>query len=258
MNEGNPIDSKALVDVTKTAKEVLPQTVIETDSAISTLVGWFNNVVLYPVKKANMTYRYKLECFEEDLRKKVDLIPDDKICSPNLMIAGPTLESLKYTYDEQELREMYVNLLAASMNTDKIAQVHPSYVDIIKQMTPDEAKLLKKISTQPVFPVIHVKQYMEDEKSYNDIVINYCNLGRVCCDFPEKIYSYINNLDRLGLLNISYSSYCMHDGAYDELESQFDDLRVEGEKLGCKIKISRGLMELSALGHDFAEICIQG
>ena len=46
----------AATEVAKTAKEVLPQTTEQTDGALATLVGWFNNVVLYPVKKANITY----------------------------------------------------------------------------------------------------------------------------------------------------------------------------------------------------------
>lgn len=54
----------AMVEVAKTTKEVLPQTTTQADGALSTLVGWFNNVVLYPVKKANITYRYKLSALK--------------------------------------------------------------------------------------------------------------------------------------------------------------------------------------------------
>lgn len=39
------------IDIAKTAKAVLPQTTEETDGAISILIGWFNNVVLFPIKK---------------------------------------------------------------------------------------------------------------------------------------------------------------------------------------------------------------
>lgn len=118
----------AATEVAKTAKEVLPQTTEQTDGALATLVGWFNNVVLYPVKKANITYRYKLECFEDDLYARTAQIPQQCLHNSNLMIAGPTLEALKYTYDEEKLREMYVNLLASSMDSRKDTIVHPSYV----------------------------------------------------------------------------------------------------------------------------------
>ena len=97
---------KAISDA---AHDNLPVTMEETDEAISTVVGFFNNVVLYPVKRANLTFKYKLEAFENDLREKTDCIPDENLQIPPTMLAGPILEALRYTYDEKELREMYEN-----------------------------------------------------------------------------------------------------------------------------------------------------
>ena len=50
--------------------------------------------------------------------------------------------------------------------------------------------------------MINVKQYMKDGKSYSDVETNHCALDKVCHDCPENIYSYLNNLSRLGLVNI--------------------------------------------------------
>lgn len=83
----------------------------EGGEALQTIVGLFNNVVLYPIKKANLTYKYKLKQFEEELGEKINKISDDKFVDPPLTIVGPTIEALKYTFDEAELREMYLNLL---------------------------------------------------------------------------------------------------------------------------------------------------
>ena len=46
----------------------------EGGEALQTIVGLFNNVILYPVKKANITYKYKLEEFENDLKSIEDAI----------------------------------------------------------------------------------------------------------------------------------------------------------------------------------------
>lgn len=72
-------------------------------------------------------------------------IPEEKIVEPDLMIAGPTLEALKYTYDKDELRNMYLNLLTSSMNKDIEEKAHPSYVEIIRQLTPLDAKVFKRL-----------------------------------------------------------------------------------------------------------------
>ena len=57
----------------------IPETARQTDGALSTVVGFFNNVVLYPVKKANLTFRYKLEAFEDDLKDKIKNIPEENL-----------------------------------------------------------------------------------------------------------------------------------------------------------------------------------
>ena len=60
--------------------------------------------------------------------------------------------------NSEELRNMYANLLAASMLKDEKENAHPSFVEIIKQLSPDEAKLLKKISESgDAYPLIDVK-----------------------------------------------------------------------------------------------------
>ena len=124
----------------------LPVTVGQADGVLSTVIGFFNNVVLYPVRKANLSFKYKLEAFEEDLKEKIKDIPEENLQAPPTMIAGPTLEALRYTYDEAELREMYENLLASAMDTRIAPEAHPSFVDAIKQMSPIDAQVLAKIN----------------------------------------------------------------------------------------------------------------
>lgn len=141
-------EENQLAKIGEVAKNTLPQTVSQADGAISTVVGLFNNVVLYPLKKWNLTFKYKLESFEADLKKRMETIPQGNLQSPPLMIIGPTLEGLKYTLDEDQLRDMYVNLLASSMDSRKNTVVHPSYVDIIKQMDAYDAKLFAYLAKQ--------------------------------------------------------------------------------------------------------------
>lgn len=135
---------------------------------LSTVVGFFNNVVLYPVKKANLTFRYKLEAFEKYLREKTKHIPNENLQVPPVMIAGPTLEALRYTYDEAELREMYENLLASAMDTTKVSKVHPSFVDTIKQMSPLKASGVKYRAEFASFNAY----FLDSIKGIRDIVLN--------------------------------------------------------------------------------------
>ena len=215
MSETNPFDPKELAEVARAAKDVLPQTVSQADEALSTIVGWFNNVVLYPVKKANISYKYKLECFEDDFRGKVLTIQEGKLCEPNLLIAGPTLEALKYTYDVQELREMYVNLLSSSMNMDYVAIVHPSFVDIIRQLTPDEAKLLNLLKADGKHAVVDIRQQLPDDGGEVDIIKDFSHISYGVCECPENIGAYLGNLQRLGIITIPDNRHLSEDAHYD-------------------------------------------
>ena len=48
-----------ITPVSNAIHQNIPETEKQADGALSTVVGFFNNVVLYPVKKTNLTFRYK-------------------------------------------------------------------------------------------------------------------------------------------------------------------------------------------------------
>lgn len=253
---------KNVVDIAKTANGILPQTVAGTDEALSTLVGWFNNVVLYPIKKANITYHYKLESFEEDLRNKVVQIPDGFLQSPNLMIAGPTLEALKYTFDEESLRDMYVNLLASAMDVRKDDSVHPSYVEIIRQMNSLDAVLFKFLSSKPGYikainPNIGIKG---TDSVYVGAVPEWFIAWTPDVNIFQTSAALIR-LSKLGIIELRFDRISGKDG-YDELkcapllmqilqryQTAYPDQELE-------IRTRNSALYVNEYGKQFAQVCL--
>ena len=80
------------------------------------------------------------------LEEKLKNVSPEQIETPEPYIAVPALQYISYCMDNHELREMYANLLASSMNKVVKNGVHPGYVEIIKQLCPDEAKILRHIA----------------------------------------------------------------------------------------------------------------
>ena len=76
----------------------------------------------------------------------MEKVPEERLKSPDPEIAVPLLQSLTYTAQNETLREMYIALLANSMDISKENVVHPSYVDIIKKMNRLDALLFEKLS----------------------------------------------------------------------------------------------------------------
>lgn len=63
-----------------------------------------------------MRYAFELEKYNKELQEKVDDIPIEKRVEPNIQIVVPALEASKYCVEKQELREVFANIIALSMN----------------------------------------------------------------------------------------------------------------------------------------------
>lgn len=101
---------------------------------------------LAPIEKWIMNREYQIKETAKLLEERLKDVPPEQIETPAPHIAIPALQYISYCMDNHELREMYANLLASSMNTVVKNGVYPSYVEIIKQLSPDEAKILRYIA----------------------------------------------------------------------------------------------------------------
>lgn len=99
-----------------------------------------------PLEKWILNREYTLKETEKILESKLDGIDPSQIEEPEAYVAVPAINAISYSYQSDVLLNMYANLLASSMLKDRKWKVHPSYVEIIKQLLPDEAKLLMHIA----------------------------------------------------------------------------------------------------------------
>lgn len=243
------------------AQDNLPATMQQTDGALSTVVGFFNNVVLYPVKKANLTFRYKLEAFEDDLKEKIKYIPQENLQVPPTMIAGPTLEALRYTYDETELREMYENLLASAMDNRISSEAHPSFVDTIKQLSPLDAIILRMFATKQQYKcgTINFNLTEDSSKNYANAMPDYFVEEFCLLEDPFLVSTSLINLKRLGIINITEAGLTGEN--YDSMKS--NQYVTSREKIyrqhgayDFSVKISKHAVILNNYGKQFIKICL--
>lgn len=245
--------------ISNAIQQNIPETARQTDGALSTVVGFFNNVVLYPVKKANLTFRYKLEAFEDDLKEKIKYIPEENLQIPPTMIAGPTLEALRYTYDETELREMYENLLASAMDTRIANQALPSFVDAIKQMSPLDAMVLQKFVDMYQLPCGGIKfSILNTNQVYTKAMPIYFIAELSNMADPFIISTSITNLLRLGFLNIIDGTINGYDYESLKVHPYVQSRNILFSNLGkpIKIDIDKKVIKINDYGKNFAKICL--
>jgi hypothetical protein len=126
-------------------------------------------VALVPLRGLLWGWEQIEEQFIPRLIEKLKGIPEGRIVTPPLPVAGPALEAMRFTGSESALRELYANLLATAMDKDRIEQAHPAFVEIIKQLSPDEAKLLKVFPVQAQHQIPVVTLYATRESQPPDV-----------------------------------------------------------------------------------------
>lgn len=226
--------------------------------ALNTLTGLANTVLL-PVKLANAYFGYKASEFLTDLENKAKDIPADKLQEPPLMIAGPVLEGLKYN-DNQDLREMFLNLLAASMNSDTADNAHPSYVETIKQLSPLDAKIFREIYLVNQFACakLELKIRNQDQVFRYAFPTYFVNELYQFAD-PFLVSSTLQNIIRLGLIN-HFSDKGILGYDYEKIRTnKYVKDRIElfnQSRRDTELFINIGVIIVNNYGDNFAKICL--
>ncbi|MDI1450790.1 Abi-alpha family protein [Polyangium sp. 6x1] len=176
--------------------------------------------------------------------------PED-VQAPPAHIAGPVLLQLSFCATQEQLREMYANLLASAMRRHSADEVHPAFTQIVQQLSPDEAVILNKIAALP--HQFRLSERVDDCGAHVDgpdgehISAQY---ERFCVDarvgHPKLSDSYLDNLLRLKLL----SEETWAEGLYQP--KRWTD---HGAVQASVRNITGRAIRLSAFGEQFLRVC---
>ena len=192
---------------------------------------------------------------------KLNNIPGYCITPPSPRIAVPTLQYASIT-EEYEIRELYANLLANSMNKVVKNGVHPGFVEIIKQLSPDEAKILQYMKNHSSVPTISLK-YCHNEGGGIEIINNFSIVGEQAgCEIPHNTHNYFDNLVRLGLLDDAKGlSFLTDKTLYEPLKKHIlvsnKATNDKAKALGFdKYEFVESYIKLTSYGRSFCDICL--
>jgi hypothetical protein len=220
-------------------------------------IGKLVNVALAPITITIWGYE-KISIFlTEELPKKLKNTPEENIITPPPEIAGPAIEALRFAGSNENLRNLYLNLLANSMDKDTIQKAHPSFVEILKNLTSDEALLLKVFIEGDQYPLIDIQAKDKEKDGFINVYSNYSHFSKKqTFAQPDLMPSYIDNLCRLGILEIPAMLWLAELNIYETLEAdeELNDLKkLIQNKLGKNIKFGRKVIKLTSFGKQFIE-----
>lgn len=220
----------------------------------------FGGVDLY-AKKMDYKREQAFNDFKITLDEKVSSVPSEKLVEPDLHIIGPTLEASKYYFENETLREMFANLLASSMNIDLKNKTHPSFVEIIKQLSSLDAGVLANFKDFNQIAIVQLR-VVKPSGEYIDVLEHIMNFNDQ--DIYKSHVTSLSNLQRLGLLNISYSRHSPRVNEYDFVkghpayqETHQELLEIQKtDPLFNEVFIQKGLCSTTPLCKDFIQICL--
>jgi hypothetical protein len=191
-------------------------------------------------------------------------VPPERVVPPAPEIAGQIVHMLRFAEQDSATRDLYLNLLATAM--DRRGRSHPAFVEVIRQLSPDEARLIPTFvavrGAITMMPMVEVSlTAAADDGHYkvgSGFVLSPSDDASVIP--PQSV----TNLERLGLLRTqTREALTGFDAKYGVLENHpFIQVAVSQhraaviEELKEKPQFTRGSAVVTEFGYDFGMACV--
>ena len=214
------------------------------------------NAALVPLRQWIANKEYNLAETEKLLAKKLEHVDEDKIVTPESYVAVPAIQAISYSMNSEELRDLYANLLAKAMNADTKEAVHPSFVEIIKQLSPVDSLVFKTIMERTVNPLIDLIYENDKHESY----IIGTNISDINVSSKEVVSVSIDNLIRQSLISVPDDRFYTNEHVYDSIiNSQYykaQKIAHPNTPEGFRLTHKKRIINKTNLGTAFYKICV--
>ncbi|MCZ6691820.1 MAG: DUF4393 domain-containing protein [Planctomycetota bacterium] len=242
---------KALVPLDEAYKDFAQKPLRETSEILVDLVKTFRLRLI--------SLRCSAELFDKlagHIKRARDQVPEDRLVGAPGEISGPLLGRLTYAPDSSLLARMFENLLARAMDRERVAEAHPAFVNIIEQLSRDEALILKEhrersFEFEQRRPLIDWNR--QQPKGPWKIHSNEFSTSELW--YPDHFSMYVSHLESLGLMvtrglhdmKVSESLYTLH------VESVYVSGMGSADRHYQK---RRGSTKLLPFGELFVNACV--
>ena len=225
--------------------------------ALSTVLG-LGNTLLWPIHLMNEKSQIALESNLERYRAKLEHVPEEDICPVAPEVGVPIAEKLSYVTNET-ISDMYLELLARASLTQSANVAHPSFANIIENLSPDEAMLLQTTQHQlDGIPFVELRFQQTQKNTW--ITLQPMLLQEkyyAGLTYPGNLYAYVSNLEGLGIFDVQGNIYLDLEEIYTELEelgkSSYSSFTAEDRSR--KLTANRGRILITGYGRLFLTAC---
>lgn len=271
-----------LPETVRTFKDIIPKTLNAVDRMGASIIS----VLGFPFAFAQEYSSYIVESAHRKLQKRLEEIPSECLRPASSRMAVPLIQEIFIAADQELLQDMFIQLLASSMNSDKLEFVHPAYISIIKNLSPLDAKILKESTKfkDSKFPAYEIRLQIPGGKSISpeypsffrrptpgqilyQHIINFSSLmttSNISALLPE-MDMITDNLKRQGIINIEQNNeYLVNICHYRDdleflfkLEQNYHPLLLRDPQFrGLEFSTLPHIAYLTTLGKHFISCCV--
>jgi hypothetical protein len=137
--------------------------------------------------------------FERFLRELNERVPEDRRIEVVPEIAGPALESMRYLNEGSALWDMFREILFKASDKNFTELVHPAFVQIVRQLTRDEAYMLYKLKSTN-FQIVDRMDLNRTLNRFDNLKIESSTIPESELLIPSSMNVYYAHLQSLSLV----------------------------------------------------------
>lgn len=224
---------------------------VETGKTLSLVPRVVKNA-LAKVEMWCINREFMVKEFEQELQRKLESKNAENIVDADPSIFIPSAQAISYNWEKEDIKQLYLNLMASDMDITKKENVHPSFSEVIKQMDSNDVKIFTKIYSKIVIP-LYVLQ--KNEGKGTTPILDYLLTSDFYVNISEnKVIKSLNNLERLKLIEIDDDQYYIDEKIYNPIESGKEIMKYKAKFLD-KLDITKGMIKKTEFGKDFFDVC---
>ena len=220
----------------------------------------FSTSFLLPVKLLNEKFKLNFAKRLNEYKEKLEQIPEGKQCVVHPQIGTPIIEKLSYTTNE-EIADLFTTLLANASNIDMVNTAHPSFVNMIERMSPDEAKLLKYLRGKNDIPYCTFNGDAKNGKGYRTLADHVTLLDKqVQFQFPNNLNAYFSNFISLGILVDMTGQSKVDQTTYNAIREKYNLKQMESiyvPNVFKSISVDESFFRITDFGKLFIKACVK-
>ncbi|MGY0193980.1 Abi-alpha family protein [Leptothrix sp. BB-4] len=196
--------SKAAIDsIGKVAGAIYSDVASPAAKEFGTAIETVFKIGLSPVAMLGWGFEQSKEWLRKKIEKRLSETPPAFRTSPSNQISMQSITQIAMSHDAPELRELYAELLLKAMDTRTRDNVHPSYISLISQLTPQEALIFVSFGDRfahALFDEDRKPPHFAAPGTIEGQFSNYCRALGFGSEYPVQLW--LENLQRLNLVSL--------------------------------------------------------